>query len=66
MTLPLNDAAVFPRASRAVTSSFGVIAVATVVVEGCSVKASCAAVAGLIVKNALVAAVSPAAVAVSL
>src|SRR5262245_10610553 len=42
------------------------MAVAIVVVEGCSVKLSCVPVPGLMVKNALVAEVRPEALAVSL
>jgi hypothetical protein len=57
--------AVFPLASRAVTWTAGVMATPADVFVGCTVKTSCVAVPGLIVKAALVAPPSPAAAAVS-
>src|SRR5438093_7380489 len=64
VTLPAKPSALLPRLSRAVTSSWGVMAVPAVAGLGCTVKASWIADPGMMPKGALVS-VSPAAVAAS-
>ena len=62
-TLPVNPVAVLPKASRAITLTAGIVAPACVAL-GCTVNASFAAAAGVIV-NAALGAVSDPAVACS-
>ena len=64
-TVPVNDVAVLPSASCAVTCTAGVIAAPAVVLDGSTVKTSCAAAPGVMVNVALVAPVSPLALAAS-
>ncbi len=54
VTAPLKPGTVFPRASRAVTCTAGVMAAPAVVLLGCVVKASRAADPGVTAKAALV------------
>src|SRR5438874_505597 len=54
VTAPLKTGTVFPRASRAVTCTAGVMAAPAVVLLGCVVKASWAADPGVTAKAALV------------
>ena len=54
VTAPLKPGTVFPRASRAVTCTAGVMAAPAVVLLGCVVKASWAADPGVTAKAALV------------
>src|SRR5437870_3781202 len=65
VTLPLNVGSVFPRPSCALTCTAGVIAAPAAVVVGCTVIASCVADPGVMVNAALVAPVTPVALAVS-
>ena len=65
VTVPVNPVAVLPKASRAVTCTAGVIAVPAVVATGCTVKTSCAALAGVMLNAVLAAAPVPLAVALS-
>src|SRR5688572_15282631 len=64
VTFPENPVAVFPNASRAVTSTAGVIGAPAVWSEGCTVNTSVAAGPGVIVNGVLVTLVRPATVAV--
>src|SRR6266516_3888939 len=59
VTLSVNCVAVLPNASRAVTSTWGVIVAPAFAVLGGTVKTSWVAAAGVMVKGALVAPVSP-------
>ena len=65
VTVPVNPLAVFPCASCAVTCTAGVIAAPAAVLLGWTVNTSFAAVPGVTLNAALVAAGSPAAAAVS-
>src|SRR2546425_796705 len=65
-TAPLKPGTVFPRASRAVTCTAGVMAASAVVLLGCVVKPSWAAEPAVIVKEELVVPARPVAVAESL
>src|SRR5947207_13816326 len=60
---PVNPLAVLPPASWAVTSTAGVIAVAAVVVLGCTENTSCVAVPAVMLNAALVPVTAPVAVA---
>src|SRR3989442_1707620 len=65
-TAPVKPGTVFPRASRAVTCTAGVMAASAVVLLGCVVKPSWAAEPAVIVKEELVVPARPVAVAESL
>src|SRR5438552_14588468 len=60
VTLPVNPVATLPKASRAVTSTAGVMVAAAAVLVGWTVNTSCDAAAGEIVKVRLVTPSSPA------
>src|SRR5204862_193760 len=62
---PVNPLAVLPPASWAVTSTAGVIAVAAVVVLGCTENTSCVAVPAVMLNAALIPVTGPGALAVS-
>src|SRR2546422_11346203 len=53
VTLPVNPVATLPNASRAVTSTAGVMVAAAAVLVGCTVNTSCDAAAGGVLKGAL-------------
>src|SRR2546426_2755191 len=61
VTLPANPVATFPNASRAVTSTAGVMVAAAAVLVGCTVNTSRDAAAGVMLKVALVTPRSPSA-----
>src|SRR2546428_294528 len=61
VTLPVNPVATLPNASRAVTSTAGVMVAAAAVLVGCTVNTSCDAAAGVMLKVALVTPRSPSA-----
>src|SRR5512143_1478566 len=61
VTLPVNAVAVFPKPSRAVTWTAGVMTPPALEVVGCTVKASCVAEPGVMVNAVLPAVVRPAA-----
>src|ERR1041385_4326039 len=63
VTFPVNVVAVFPRASRAVTLTAGAMTVPATAAVGCTEKTSCAADPAVIVNGALVAVVTPLALA---
>src|SRR5690349_14861107 len=65
VTIPAKPVATLPWASRAVTSTCGVIALPAATLLGCTVKASCDAVPPLMLNGPHVADCSPVAVAVS-
>src|SRR5437016_13139385 len=62
---PVNPLAVLPPASWAVTSTAGVIAVAAVVVLGCTENTSCVAVPAVMLNAALIPLPGPGALAAS-
>src|SRR5437773_250009 len=65
VTLPVNPVAVFPFAPWAVAPTAGVMAVPAVVVLGCTLNTSCAAVPAVILNAVLVPVTGPGALAVS-
>ena len=64
-TLPVKVGAVLPNASRAMTCTGGAMVAPAAALAGCTVKASCVAAPAVMVNAALVAPVSPVALAVS-
>src|SRR6266516_1249235 len=65
VTLPVKPVAVLPFASRAVTSTAGVIVAPAVVLLGCTENTSCVAVPAVILNAVLVPVAGPVALAVS-
>ena len=64
LTFPVKPGTGFPAGSSAVTWTAGLIAAPATVVEGCTVKASCVAVPGVMSNALLVIVVKPLALAV--